>query len=178
MNGVIWYSARSAGIVAYVLLSSSVILGLLMSTRARLSWPRFAVEEVHRFLSQLTGVFVVIHGGSLLLDSVVPFSLGQELVPFTSSYRPLAVGVGVVAAELMAAIGITNLLRDRMPRRLWRRAHTLTIVVWLGATVHLLLAGTDRSDPWLLGLTAAAVTAVGLALAPRLARVAAPAHTA
>ncbi len=178
MSSVAWYSARSAGIVAYLLLTTSVVLGLVMSTRVKLSWPRFAVEEVHRFLAQLTGVFVVIHGGSLLLDRVVPFSLAQELVPFTSSYRPFAVGLGVVAAELLAAIGITNALRRQIPHRLWRRAHMLTIVVWLGATAHLLLAGTDRSDPWLLGLTAAAVTAVGLAIAPRFAQVATHANTA
>jgi methionine sulfoxide reductase heme-binding subunit len=168
--GVVWYAARSAGIMAYLLLTSSVILGLLMSTRAKLAWPRFAVEEVHRFLAQLTGAFIVIHGGSLLLDKVVPFSLGQELVPFTSSYRPFAVGLGVASAELLAAVGITNALRNRMPHRLWRRMHMLTLVVWLVATSHLLLVGTDRSDPWLLGLAASAVTAVGLAFAPRVAR--------
>jgi sulfoxide reductase heme-binding subunit YedZ len=178
MNGVIWYAARSAGIVAYLLLSSSVVLGLLMSTRARLGWPRFAVEEVHRFIARLTGVFILIHGGALLLDQVMPFSLKQELVPFASSYRPFGVALGVVSAELLAAIGITNALRARIPHRAWRRVHTLTIAVWFGTTVHLLLVGTDRSDPWLLGLCAAAVTAVGLALAPRLARVAAPPSTA
>ncbi len=178
MNGVVWYAARSAGIVAYLLLSSSVVLGLLMSTRARLGWPRFAVEDVHRFIAKLTGVFIVIHGGALLLDSIVPFSLRQELVPFASSYRPFGVAVGIVSAELLAAIAITNALRGKIPYHLWRRAHTLTIVVWLGTTAHLLLVGTDRADPWLLGLCAAAVTGVGLALAPRLARVAAPAGTA
>jgi len=178
MNGVVWYAARSAGIMAYLLLSSSVILGLLMSTRAKLAWPRYAVEEVHRFLARLTGIFIVIHGGSLLLDRVVPFSLWQELVPFTSSYRPFAVGLGVASAELLAAVGITNWLRAELPHRFWRRVHMLTLVVWLGATAHLLLAGTDRSDPWLLGLAASAVTAVGLALAPRLARVATATDTA
>lgn len=178
MNGVLWYAARSAGIVAYLLLSASVVLGLLMSTRASLGWPRFAVEDVHRFIAKLTGVFIVIHGGSLLLDQIVPFTLSQELVPFTSSYRPFGVGLGIVSAELLAAIAITNALRAEIPYRLWRRVHTLTIVVWLGTTAHLLLVGTDRADPWLLGLCAAAVTAVGLALAPRLARVAAPAGTA
>ena len=178
MSAALWYSARSAGIMAYLLLSSSVVLGLLMSTRAKLEWPRFAVEEVHRFLARLTGVFIVIHGGSLLLDRVVPFSLAQELVPFTSSYRPFAVGLGVAAAELLAAVAITNALRDRMPHPIWRRVHVLTLCVWLGATAHLLLAGTDRSDPWLLGLAASAVTAVGLALAPRVARVAAATNTA
>jgi len=178
VSGVVWYTARSAGIVAYLLLSSSVVLGLLMSTRARLTWPRFAVEEVHRFLAQLTGIFIVIHGASLLLDRVVPFTLTQELVPFTSSYRPFAVALGIVSAELLAAVGLTNLLRDRIPYRHWRRVHTLTLVVWLGTTGHLLLVGTDRSEPWLVGLAAAAVAAVGLALAPRLARAAAPANTA
>jgi predicted ferric reductase len=178
MNGVVWYAARSAGIVAYLLLSGSVVLGLLMSTRARLGWPRFAVEDVHRFVAKLTGVFIVIHGGALLLDQVVPFTLSQELIPFTSSYRPFGVGLGIVSAELLGAIAITNALRAEIPHRLWRRVHTLTIVVWLGTTAHLLLVGTDRADPWLLGLCAAAVTAVGLALAPRLARVAAPAGTA
>jgi predicted ferric reductase len=108
----------------------------------------------------------------------VPFSLWQELVPFTSSYRPFAVGLGVASAELLAAVGITNWLRAELPHRFWRRVHMLTLVVWLGATTHLLLAGTDRSDPWLLGLAASAVTAVGLALAPRLARVATATDTA
>jgi len=178
MSGVVWYTARSAGIVAYLLLTSSVVVGLLLSTRARLAWPRFAVQEMHRFLAQLTGIFIVLHGGALLLDRVVPFSLSQELVPFTSSFRPFAVSLGIVSAELLAAVGLTNLLRDRLSYRFWRRVHTLTLVVWVGATGHLLLAGTDRSEPWLIGLAASAVAAVGLALAPRLARVAAPANTA
>jgi len=178
MNGVVWYTARSAGIVAYLLLTSSVVLGLLLSTRAKLSWPRFAVQDVHRFLSQLTAIFIVIHGGALLLDQVVPFSLRQELVPFASSYRPFAVALGIVSAELLAAVGITNALRDRLPYGVWRRFHVVTLVVWLGTTGHLLLAGTDRADPWLVGLVAASIAAVGLAGAPRLARVAAPANTA
>jgi predicted ferric reductase len=178
MNGVVWYAARSAGIVAYLLLTSSVVLGLLMSTRANLGWPRFAVEEVHRFIARLTGVFIVIHGGALLLDQVVPFSLRQEVIPFASTYRPFGVALGIVSAELLAAIAVTNALRAQLPHRVWRRVHTLSIVVWVGTSAHLLLVGTDRADPWLLGICAASVAAVGLALAPRLARIAAPAGTA
>src|SRR5437763_7468124 len=115
MSPTVWYLARASGIVAYLLLSGSVIAGTLMSARARLTWPRFAVEELHRFLTILTGVFIVIHGGSLLLDRVVPISLAQELVPFSSPYRPFAVGLGVTAAELMAAVGLTNMVRARLP---------------------------------------------------------------
>ena len=111
MSPAVWYFARSAGIVAYLLLSASVVAGTLMAGRASFTWPRFAVEELHRFLAILTGIFVVLHGASLLLDRVVTISLAQMLVPFSSSYRPLAVGLGTTAAELLAAVGLTNLLR-------------------------------------------------------------------
>jgi sulfoxide reductase heme-binding subunit YedZ len=168
MSPSVWYFARSAGIVAYLLLSGSVLVGLLMSGRVSLTWPRFAVEELHRFLAILTGVFIVLHGGSLLLDRVVPISLGQMLVPFSSPYRPLAVGLGTTAAELMAAIGLTNAFRSQLPHRLWRRVHYLTIAVWALASAHGFLAGSDRGDPWFAGIVAAAVTAVGLAFAVRL----------
>jgi hypothetical protein len=110
VSPAVWYFARSAGIVAYLLLSSSALLGVLMAGRTSFAWPKFAVEQVHRFLAILTGVFIVLHGGSLLLDRVVPISLSQELVPFESPYRPLAVGLGVCAMELIAAVGITNAL--------------------------------------------------------------------
>jgi predicted ferric reductase len=161
---MIWYVARSAGILAYLLLSCSVVLGALMAGRVRFSWPRFAVEEVHRFLAILTGVFLVIHGGSLLLDRVVPFSLAQEVVPFTASYRPFAVAFGIVAAELLAAVGISNALRKQLPHATWRAIHYLTIPVWLFATVHGLLVGTDRLDPWFAGIAGMSISAALLAI--------------
>jgi sulfoxide reductase heme-binding subunit YedZ len=170
MSATTWYLARSAGLVAYLLLSSSVVLGLVMSARAKVSWPRFAVEEVHRFLAIVTGVFVVLHGATLLLDRVVPFSIGQAIVPFTTSYRPFAVGLGVVSAELLAAVGISNRIRKRIPHRLWRRVHYATFAVWAGSTAHALLAGTDRRDPWFLALMGLAVCAVALASLSRFAK--------
>jgi sulfoxide reductase heme-binding subunit YedZ len=167
MSATMWYIARSSGIVAYLLLSSSVVLGALMAGRAKFTWPRFAVEEVHRFLAMLAGVFIVVHAGALLLDTVVPISLLQELVPFSSPYRPFAVGMGVLAAEIMAAVGITNHYRSRLPHRVWRRVHYLTLAVWGLATVHGFLAGTDRLDPWFAGIAVATVTSVGMVLATR-----------
>jgi DMSO/TMAO reductase YedYZ heme-binding membrane subunit len=163
MSPGVWYLARSAGIVAYLLLSSSVLLGVLMAGRARFTWPKFAVEEVHRFLAILTGVFIVLHGGSLLLDRVVPISLAQELVPFTSPYRPFAVGLGICAMELMVAVGVTNALRRRMPYRLWRTLHYLTLPAWLLASLHGVLAGTDAGDPWFAALAAGTFAAVVMA---------------
>lgn len=151
----VWYAARAGGLLAYLLISASVCLGLLMAGKARLQrWPRFALEDVHRFLGILAGVFVAIHGLALLLDSFVPFSLSQVLVPGTSSYRPLAVGLGVVAAELLAALAVTNHFRRRIPHGVWRRLHMLNFVVWALALVHGLTAGTDATTPWALALYA------------------------
>jgi sulfoxide reductase heme-binding subunit YedZ len=165
----VWYFARSAGVVAYLLLSSSVLLGVLMAGKSTFTWPKFAVEEVHRFLAILTGVFIVLHGGSLLLDRVVPISLGQELVPFTSQYRPIAVGLGVCAMELMAAVGITNALRSRLPYTAWRKLHYLTLPAWLLATLHGVLAGTDAGAPWFAAIAAGAFAAVAIAAFARFA---------
>ena len=163
MSSGIWYFARSAGIVAYLLLTSSVLLGILMAGKTRFTWPRFAVEEVHRFLAILTGVFLVLHGGALLLDTVVPISLVQELVPFTSSYRPLAVGLGVTTALLLASVGISNAVRGAIPRAVWRRIHYLTLPAWLFASLHGILAGTDAGDPWFAAVAGGAVAAVAVA---------------
>jgi predicted ferric reductase len=167
MSATTWYIARSSGIVAYLLLSSSVVLGALMAGRAKFAWPRFAVEEVHRFLALLAGVFIVVHGSALLLDTVVPISLKQELVPFSSPYRPFAVALGVLAAELMAAVGITNLFRSRLPHKVWRRAHYLTLAVWGLATGHGFVAGTDRLDPWFAGIAVATVASVAMVVFTR-----------
>ena len=170
MTPASWYAARAAGIVAYLLLSGSVVVGLSMSSKRKLEWPRFAVEELHRFLSLLTGLFLIIHVGSLLLDRVVPTSLTQVVVPFTSSYRPLSVGLGVAAADLLAAVALTNVLRTRLPYRLWRRAHYATLAVWLGATGHAFLTGTDRHDLWFLALVGSSALAVVGAFGARFAR--------
>ena len=167
MSPATWYVARSAGVVAYVLLSTSVVVGITMSTRARLAWPRFAVQEIHRFLAILTAVFLLLHGAALLLDRVVPLSLLQAIVPFTNTYRPFAVGLGVTAMLLLAAVGLTNAVRARLPYTVWRRVHYATFAVWLLSTAHALLAGTDRHDIWFLGVLALTVGTVSVALVAR-----------
>jgi len=121
-----WYVARAGGILAYALLTSSIVLGLLLSGRARLSgWPRFALEDVHGFVGLLAGTVVLIHVGALLLDSYLPFSLTNLVVPGTAPYRPVSVAFGVVAAELLAALALTNHYRKELSHRFWRRAHYL-----------------------------------------------------
>jgi methionine sulfoxide reductase heme-binding subunit len=161
---MIWYVARAGGMLAYLLLTSSVVVGLLLSGRAKLPrWPRFALEDVHRFVGILAGAFIVLHGGALLLDTVVPIGLFQEVVPFTSGYRPFAVGLGVTAMLLISAVGITNALRGRIPHATWRKVHYLTLPAWLLASLHGVLAGTDAGDPWFAGIAAGSIAAVAIA---------------
>jgi methionine sulfoxide reductase heme-binding subunit len=167
----VWYASRAGGIVAYLLVSASVLAGITLAGKRHVpGFPRFAVEDIHRFLGLLAALFIGIHVGSIALDTVVPFSLTQLVVPFTASYRPLATGLGVVALELLLAVGITNLFRSRLPYRTWRRAHYLTFAVWLLATGHGILAGTDRDQAWLLWLYAITVGLVAGAAVLRFGR--------
>jgi sulfoxide reductase heme-binding subunit YedZ len=171
----VWYAARAGGVVSYVLVSASVLAGILLAGKARLpGLPRFAVEDVHRFLGLLAGLFLAIHVGSIALDTVVPFSFTQLVIPFTSSYRPLATGLGIIAVELLLAVAVTNRLRSRLPYTFWRRAHYATLVVWLLATVHGILSGTDRSQTWLLAVYATTVALVAGAAVLRFGRAATP----
>ena len=159
---VTWYVARAGGLVAFTLLTVSVLLGVLLSGRASLAgWPRFALEDVHRFAGLLTGTFIVIHGGALLLDGFMPFSLSDLLIPGTAPWRPLATALGVVGAELLAALALANRFRSSLSYGFWRRTHYLNFAVWALALVHGIAAGSDSDTVWaaLLYVTAAAAVA-------------------
>jgi sulfoxide reductase heme-binding subunit YedZ len=157
----IWYAARASGVAAYVVLSLVVSLGLALGGKAQnRRWPRFSVEEIHRFGGLLVGSLIGIHVLAIAADSFLPFSLTQLLVPFTSNYRPLWTGLGIAAAELVVALAITNHYRRRLPYRFWRMAHYLNFAVWTFASLHGLMAGTDRGALWLAilyGVSAATV---------------------
>jgi methionine sulfoxide reductase heme-binding subunit len=157
----IWYAARASGVAAYVVLSLVVSLGLALGGKAQSRrWPRFSVEEIHRFGGLLVGSLIGVHVLAIAVDSFLPFSLTQLLVPFTSSYRPLWTGLGIAAAELLVALAITNRYRRRLPYRFWRKAHYLNFAVWAFASVHGLMGGTDRGATWLAILYAASVASV------------------
>jgi methionine sulfoxide reductase heme-binding subunit len=156
-----WYVVRAGGLVAFALLTLSTVLGLVLSGRARVpGWPRFAVEDVHRFVGLAAGVFVAIHGVGLLVDDYLPFSLSQLLVPGTAPYRPLETALGVVALELLVALALTNRFRDRLSYAFWRRAHFLNFAVWALALLHGVTAGTDSREPWALALYAMSAASV------------------
>jgi methionine sulfoxide reductase heme-binding subunit len=166
-NPVDWYAARAAGIVAYLMLSAVVTLGIALAGRAPgrrwRRWPMFAVEDVHRVGGLLVGSFIALHVATIAIDSFLPFSVVQLAVPLTASYRPIWTALGIVAAELLLALAVTNHYRRRIPRRTWRLAHYANFAVWIAATLHGLGSGTDRSTPWMIGLFAACAAAVAAA---------------
>jgi methionine sulfoxide reductase heme-binding subunit len=157
----LWYAARASGVAAYVVLSIVVSLGLTLGKKAQSpKWPRFSIEEVHRFGGLLVGSLIGVHVLAIAVDSFLPFSLTQLLVPFTASYRPLWTGLGIAAAELLVALAITNHYRRRLPYRFWRRAHYLNFAVWAFASLHGLMGGTDRGALWLAILYGLSVATV------------------
>ena len=157
----IWYAARASGVAAYVVLSIVVCLGLTLGGKAQSRrWPRFSVEDIHRFGGLLVGSLIGIHVLAIAADSFLPFSLAQLIVPFTSTYRPLWTGLGIAAAELLLALAITNHYRKRMPHRIWRKAHYLNFAVWGFASLHGLMTGTDRGTAWLAILYGVSVASV------------------
>jgi sulfoxide reductase heme-binding subunit YedZ len=156
-----WYVARASGVAAYVLLSVAVLVGVLMAEgRPRRAWPKFALEDVHRFLGLLTGSFVALHVVTIAIDSYTPFSFAQLVVPFASGYRTFWTALGIVAAELLVALALTNRYRKRLSYRFWRRAHYANFAVWGAATLHGLGSGTDRTTAWLWTLELLATAAV------------------
>jgi sulfoxide reductase heme-binding subunit YedZ len=138
-----------------------VCLGLTLGKKAQSPrWPRFSIEEVHRFGGLLVGSLIGVHVLAIAADSFLPFSLTQLLVPFTASYRPIWTGLGITAAELLVALAITNHYRRRLPYRFWRRAHYLNFAVWGFASLHGLMGGTDRGATWLAILYGLSVATV------------------
>jgi sulfoxide reductase heme-binding subunit YedZ len=161
-----WLLARASGLTAYALLTTSVLAGLTVKSKPLGRRVKAAAAtDLHRFVSVLALGAVAVHGLALTLDATVRLSPAALLVPGLSPYRPLATGIGVLAAELMLLIYVSFSLRRRIGVRTWRRLHYLTFAVFGAATVHGLAAGTDR---WALGLYASAVSVVAALTAWRV----------
>jgi methionine sulfoxide reductase heme-binding subunit len=162
-----WLTSRAAGVTAFALASISVGLGLTMAGRlARGPGRARLLRTIHEQTALGALVAIVVHGVALLGDRWMHPGLAGISVPFAMSYRPLATGIGIIAGYLAALLGLSFYARRRIGARLWRRAHRLTIVVWLLAAVHALTAGTDAATPWMRAiLVASAVPIAGLFVA-------------
>jgi predicted ferric reductase len=143
-NELWWYVARSCGIVCWLVVSASVLWGLVLSSKsARKRLSAAWVLDLHRHLGGLGVVFLALHLLGLAEDRFIRFSLVELLVPLASHWRAGAVAWGVTALYLLVAVEVTSLLRRRLPSPVWRATHMLSFPVFVMASVHLLTAGTD-----------------------------------
>ncbi len=164
-----WYLSRSAGIVAWVMLTGSVLWGIVLASDLFPSWRSNAwLLAMHRWLAALTFVFAGAHVVTLLFDTYARLRLSDVLVPFASSWRPTALAVGILALYLMVAVEVTALAMRRVSRRWWRDVHILSYLVFWGVSIHAALAGTDASKPLYLLTTSVALAAVVFATAYRV----------
>lgn len=168
----LWYATRSTAIVAFVLLTVSMFLGIAATQRsiATRQWPRFATQDLHRNVSLLALGFILAHVVTTLLDTFVYVGWWSMVVPGTSPYRRLWVSLGTIAFDVVLVVIATSLVRHRLSLRLWRVVHWSVYAVWPLAFVHFLETGTDAAHGRFgLWLDIGALLALVLAVAMRLA---------
>ncbi len=157
----LWFATRGFGVVSLLMLTAIVALGVAGVTRWRSTrWPRFAVVGLHRNLSLLVLVFIGLHVLTTVLDGYAPISIVSAVVPFGSPYRPIWLGLGAVALDLLLALVVTSLVRARIGYRRWRAVHWLAYASWPVALVHGLGTGTDARLVWLQIVTVVCVASV------------------
>ena len=145
-----WYATRGTGVVSLILLTAIVCLGVAGVRRlGSRQWPRHLVAGLHRNLTLVALVFLALHIATTVLDGFAPIALQDAVVPFGSAYRPVWLGLGAVAFDLLLALTITSLLRGRFGFRTWRLFHWLAYAAWPIALVHALGTGSDGRVGWM-----------------------------
>ena len=166
---VLWFAARGAGAVSLLMLTASVVLGLVTVVRFQHElWPRFFNYEMHRRVSLLAIVFLAVHVVTAILDPYWSLGVVAALVPLASDYRPVPVALGVIALDLFVALIATSLLRKHIGQRAWRAVHWSSYAMWPLAITHGITAGTDAVSVWMLAIDVACIAAVAAALAWRI----------
>jgi DMSO/TMAO reductase YedYZ heme-binding membrane subunit len=166
---ITWDVARAGGMTAYILITLSVVAGLAMTLQFQsMRWPRIINNELHNFLALLAAIFVGIHILAVALDPFTNFGLGDLLVPFVSTYRPIWMAMGIVALYLGLAIGLSTLIRPKIGYALWRKLHILTFAIYLLVTAHGIFTGSDARTWWATAIYLASVGIVGALIALRL----------
>ncbi len=165
----LWFATRGAGVMTLVCLTVVVILGISTSLRVQgRRTPRFVTAALHRNFGLFTLVLLAVHIVTSVLDPFAGIRPADAVIPFAGAYRTVWLGLGVIAAEVLVAVTATSLLRGRIGPRVWKLIHWATYASWPIALAHGLGTGSDAQAPWMLGLTAACMAAVLVALARRL----------
>ncbi len=161
----LWYLTRATGAVTLVLLTASVALGVANVGRLRSArWPRFVVEGLHRNVSLLAIAVLAVHICTTLLDPFASIHLLDAVIPFVSTYRPLWLGLGAFASDLLIAIALTSMVRRRLGHRAWRATHWFAYACWPIALLHAVGTGSDIKQLWMQALLAGCMIAVIVAI--------------
>ncbi len=174
LNGpALWFANRGTGVVLLVLLTLSTMLGVLATARVspRL-WPRMLTQGLHRNVSLLAVTFLAAHVATAVVDTFVDIRWWNALVPFTGTYKPLWLGFGALALDLLIAVTATSLLRHRMSHAPWRAVHILAYGAWGLGLLHGLQMGTDAATIWGAALNYGCIAAVSVAVLARLGLIA------
>jgi sulfoxide reductase heme-binding subunit YedZ len=164
-----WYLMRGSGIVALILLTGVVVLGILTSNRAQIGrLPRFVTVGLHRSISLLSVVFLAIHVGTAIVDPYAAVSVVQVVLPLPTSGYSFWLGLGALSLDVIAAVVITSLLRQRLSQRVWKSVHWLSYASWPLAFAHSLGMGTDTSSTWFLAVAATCTAAIAVTTVWRL----------
>ena len=163
-----WLISRASGIVAVILISLSVLMGLAMAARLLRPAHKRAVVRLHEYVAVLSLVAIAVHGLTLLGDTWLKPGLTGITVPFALSYRPVWTGLGLIAGYLALLLGPTFYLRKRIGARRWRKLHRATTVVWVLAAVHALGSGSDAGTLWLRAIVLLPAVPIVYALTARV----------
>lgn len=168
-DSLAWYSSRILGFLAYGALAVSVIYGLLLSSGILDRVAHRAVSlTLHQDLSAIAIGLTGLHGALLALDTYVPQTVRQLVIPFAGPYRPEWVGIGQIAFYLMVVVYASFFVRRRIGQRTWRALHYTTFLAFVGATAHGVMSGTDSPADWALWIYASASVAVVFLLGYRI----------
>jgi methionine sulfoxide reductase heme-binding subunit len=144
-----WLASRASGLVALGLVTLSVLLGLMMASKA-LSRPgaKRYVMVAHEHLALAGLVAIAVHGTTLLGDAWLHPGVAGITIPFVMDFEPVWTGLGIVSGYLAAALGLSFYGRRRIGARRWRSLHRATIVVYVLAVAHTLGSGSDAQEAW------------------------------
>lgn len=167
-GNAVWFLMRGSGVVSLLLLTGVMTLGIATRGGVRLSGlPRFATLALHRSMSLLSVLFLGVHIATALIDPYAAVRLVSVVVPFSNGSKPLMVGLGAIAVDLMLALVVTGLLRERIGQRTWRAIHWAAYATWPVAFIHAVGMGSDTSTPWMKALGIGSVSLIGGAIAWR-----------
>lgn len=141
----LWLAGRATGIVAYLLLTLLVALGLVLSHPTNQSTWKLSrrLFPWHENLFVFVVAFLAAHVVSLVLDPYAGVGPGGALVPGLSEYRSAPVALGTLALYAALASGISARWTKLLPAGLWLRLHRFALVAWILGWLHGLTAGTD-----------------------------------